>query len=141
MMKGQEFSTFKLLIAAVVAIAILGILLQILGGVPTLVGFEQQAREILRDARHGGVVRRGPEVPFDSGTIYTGDAFSGAAGGLDVEFKCEREFCEDRGWDSTLEITSDGDSDFLVCCDADEEECYIGIGVYSGNMSTKCNLN
>jgi len=140
MMKGQEFSTFKLLIAAVVAIAILGILLQILGGITTPVGFEQQAREILRDARHGGVVRRGPEVPFDSGTIYTGDAFSGAAGGLDVEFKCERGFCDVTDGDSTLEITSDGDSDFLVCCDADGEKCYIGIGVDSGDMSIECSL-
>lgn len=141
MMKGQEFSTFKLLIAAVVAIAILGILLQILGGITTPVGFEQQARELLRDARDGGVVRRGPEVPFESGSLYTGGAFSDAAGGGNVEFRCDRGFCDPEGsWGSTLEITGDGDSDFLVCCD-DDDTCYIGVGADTDDMTSECGIN
>lgn len=140
MRKGQAFSTFKLMIAAVVAVAILGILLSILGGITSPVGFEEQAESLLRDVSGGGSIQRGPEVSFTEGSIYSGSAgtsLSAVVGGRPVNFKCGVGFCspgETDEWGTQLEIEHDGRASLIACCE--ENECYLGIG--DVDISAEC---
>lgn len=140
MMRGQAFSTFKLMIAAVVAVAILGILLSILGGIQNPVGFDQQAKSLLKDVSGGGSIQKGPEVSLSSGSIYDGSLgspLSSAAGGKSVEFSCGTGFCSPQGsWDSSLEISNDGRSDMTACCS--DDTCYLGIGIDTSEIKNKC---
>jgi len=145
MMRGQAFSTFKLLIAAVVAVAILGILLQILGMVRPPLGFEEQAGELLRDVQDGGVVRRGPNIPFSEGDIYSGGegtSFYQEAGSQEVHFGCGIGFCEieEGDWGPTLEVTTDGDAEILACCEDGPRQCYVGVGVEVLSIREKCGI-
>ena len=138
MMKGQAFSTFKLLIAAVVAVAILGILLQILGQIGAPVGFQDQAEELLRDVRGSpGVSMAGPEVEISEGS-YSADIFTEAAGGWQVVYQCaDYAFldCDEDDPDGSLDAETDGNAELYACCNEDEgpNRCYLGVGVDVGD--------
>lgn len=71
-MKGQAFDTFKLMIAAVVAVAILGILLGILRGLtPTITDPLSATQQLVRDAYTGGISKRYPNpVVFTADSEY-----------------------------------------------------------------------
>lgn len=159
-MKGQAFSTFKLLIAAVVAVAILGILLQILGMISPPLGFEDQAGQVLSEATGGGV-RTGATIPFEEGDSYIGDGDSSfyiEAGATEVRFGCDTGFCEPRiddateegSWSEVLRIESDGEAEIRACCNNDvsgtlgwneDELCFVGIGADRSIMEEVCDID
>ncbi len=130
--KGQAFSTFKLLIAAVVAVAILGILLSILGGISMPVGFTDQAQGLLRDVSGGDMTRMGPEVSFSGGSIYGPGAFQSAAGGNPVTFVCRRAFCDVDEGTGELIINNDGRARIIACCT--DDACFLGVGASAQDL-------
>ncbi len=127
MMKGQAFSTFKLMIAAVVAVAILGILLSILGGIQSPVGFEQQAKNLLNDVSDStGVMKEGSTVTITPGS-YPSSTFDSAAG-KDVEYNCPDSVpgdIVDGCSSSNLDVDSDWDVTLSACCESGT--CYLGL--------------
>jgi len=133
MMRGQAFDTFKLMIAAVVAVAILGILLGILGGIsPIGQDFGNTAKQMLSSASQspGMVKPSAGEVNFQKDSIYPSSMFTTAAGGRTVKFDCgslESEICDDSG--SQLEIKGNFHTKIYVCCEEDVTgNCKVGIG-------------
>jgi len=131
-MKGQAFDTFKLLIAAVVAVAILGILLSIMSGI-VIPGAEPQ-RVI------GEQLSKAVEFPlstfvsqvkagFKSGTIFSPDSFKDSLGGTgNVKFDCSPDVatvCKVEN--NNLKILSDFDEFISVCC-KDTKNCNVLVG-------------
>ncbi len=137
MRKGQAFSTFQLMIAAVVAIAILGILLAIIGGISPQVSSPKHAIEnALREAYSSPkIVKSSPQkVRFTEGDRYPGTAFSEVVGGSTVLFKCGSiTGCsvEDNG--ETLAVTSTFDAKIFATCDGGE--CCVGVGTAITSVS------
>lgn len=136
--KGQAFSTFKLLIAAVVAVAILGILLSILEGMTNPVGFDQQAKNLLQEVSGSSSIQQGPEVSI-SEALYKGEDFQGAAKGNPVEFVCKKPLC---GWESgdtlsgedSIMVDTEGSAKLAACCT--DSTCYLGIGTSVQDLNT-----
>ena len=92
-LKGQAFSTFQLLIAAIVAIIILGILLQVLGIVnfnpPSTAALTNAANAVQKSKVELGGHIKTDEVPFEPGTyISSKDIASKSAIGLSPEQIC-----------------------------------------------------
>jgi hypothetical protein len=81
-MKGQAFDTFKLMIAAVIAVAILGILLGILRGMsPTVTDPLSATQQLLRDTYTSKIQKAYPNpVVFTSGTVVDTESLRGGAG-------------------------------------------------------------
>lgn len=90
--RGQAFSTFKLMIAAVVAVAILGILLSILGGItmPGANPADMIGRQVSKASQYeGSTFRSSSTASFKSGTSYNEDSFMDKIGGVGtIKFKC-----------------------------------------------------
>lgn len=131
---GQAFDTFKLMIAAVVAVAILGILLSILGSIPVPgLSFSDTAPSLLARAyqQQGSVFPSQGEVQFQSGEIHVSSAFAGSIGARPVEFSCLAPLpCTIGGTDSSqLTISSSFKSKIYACCQTDK--CKIGVGASS----------
>lgn len=133
-MKGQAFDTFKLLIAAVVAVAILGILLTIMSGI-IVPGAEPQ-RVI------GEQITKGIEFPhstfvsqvkagFKGGTILSPSSFTDSLGGTGrVAFTCSTDLaaiCKVNAGTGSLTIVSDFDEFISACC-KDTKNCDILVG-------------
>ncbi len=130
-MKGQAFSTFQLMIAAVVAIAILGILLAIIGGISPQVSSPKHAIEnSLREAYSSpGIIKSSAQkVRFIEGDAYPGSAFSeSVAGGTPVQFVCKSGITGCNADDPTkLVVDSTFDAKIYATCG--DSLCCVGIG-------------
>lgn len=81
-MKGQAFDVFKLMIAAVVAVAILAILLGILRGISPAVGDPLAVtQQLLRDCYSGKIAKTSPNpVTFRQGDAITVDSIVSGTG-------------------------------------------------------------
>jgi len=84
--KGQEFSVFKLLISAVIAVVILGLLLSIINSIGLISGAEPQkeagntVKAIMRD---NATIKASTEVTFDNkNRIINASGISSASGGV-----------------------------------------------------------
>jgi hypothetical protein len=145
MKRGQAFDTFKLMIAAVIAVAILGILLGILGTISVPgAGFDDTVKSLLqRSYSTPGVTTASTgDVTFTQGSVYPGSAFSQYTDGTTpAKFKCSSTaFCTQPTADpdptvsatvlgDTLEIKSNFKSKIYVVCNRDEEVCCVGVGI------------
>ena len=121
-MKGQAFDTFKLLIAAVVAIAILGILLNIIGNMPDLTANPTNTiKTALSDAYSSqGIPSMSPsKASFQKNINFPGTTkqFLDAVGGNPITFDCSAylkpNLCEGG---STLMIKQDFKAYVSACC-------------------------
>ncbi|MBI1973993.1 hypothetical protein HYS54_04220 [Candidatus Micrarchaeota archaeon] len=149
--RGQAFDTFKLMIAAVVAVAILGILLSILGSISIPgVQFSNTVPSLLSQALQlpGNVYSSAGEVQFQPNEQYVSDAFTQSTGGKPVTFICSSELgpkdlaspaktsdgpCKagkavTGGIEGTTTLTTTGQfkAKVYACCKADK--CQISIG-------------
>jgi len=133
-MKGQAFDTFKLLIAAVVAVAILGILLTIMSGIvvpgaePQRVIGEQLTKGI--EFPHSTFVSQ-VKAGFKGGTSLSPLSFTDALGGTGkVTFKCSNDLssiCKIDSSTGSLKTLSDFD-DYISACCKDTKNCDVLIG-------------
>jgi len=107
-MKGQAFDTFKLMIAAVIAVAILGILLGILGGIsPPGADPASIIREQLSKANQfpGSIFVSSTQANFNSGVKYVASSFTDVIGGTGtVSFACGKDES------AVCTVTPNGDS-------------------------------
>lgn len=136
MRRGQAFDTFKLMIAAVVAVAILGILLGILGGISfSGQGFGNTAKSLLSTCSRNPVLVKpsAGQVNFQGGTIYPESMFTTASGGRSVKFMCNQSLinngiCSVASNPNQLQINKNFHTKIKVCCDTDTTgTCEIGI--------------
>lgn len=150
-MRGQAFDTFKLMIAAVIAVAILGILLGILQQIQGPTG---DPITTTRDLMQKALSNPGTELPsaqklsFTKGTVFRNTAFRSLFGNVNtptIYFTCDSTLvvnglCIYDGADYSQNIlTIDGDfeSNIKVCCSATTyETCYVNIG--TGNVYNGC---
>jgi hypothetical protein len=132
-MKGQAFDTFKLLIAAVVAIAILGILLNILSNMPNLTANPTNTiKTALSDAyqSQGIPSMSSSKAAFKKNINFpsTNELFKNAVGGNDIEFFCSEylkpDLCE--GGTTQLMIKRDFQAYVSACCSS--SKCYVIVG-------------
>jgi len=135
MMRGQAFDTFKLMIAAVVAVAILGILPGILGGIATPgQSFDDTAKQLITKATQspGAVYPSAGEVTFQKDSIYPSSIFKTVSGGRNTEFSCANTaLCEQdgSGENAKLKINYNLRAQIYVCCPSStSDSCQIGIG-------------
>lgn len=137
MRKGQAFDTFKLMIAAVIAVAILGILLGILGGITTPgQSFDDTAKQLLTKAVQspGAVFPSAGEVQFQKDSIFPATIFYATAGGRTVKFHCADSLIT--GGLCTISTTKDrldvgGDfrqKIYALCGVSSADECCISVG-------------
>ena len=136
MFRGQAFDTFKLMIAAVIAVAILGILLGILGGITPQVGDPGNLikQQLGKGYQLPGIVYASQQkANFKAGTRIRSDAFSDVLGGTgEVQFYCNERLisskrCQVPNARDSISFTADFDEDIFVCCESDEL-CNIGVG-------------
>ena len=134
--KGQAFDVFKLLIAAVVAIAILALLLPIITNLnifgkndPTT-----EARTVIKSiGTHKANSVTSQEVIFKQGTALNARSISDGSGGLvSVEQIClsAGDFIDDDSWETTDNMrvvryngSTSKTVQLLVICDVAEEIC------------------
>lgn len=130
-MRGQAFDTFKLMIAAVVAVAILGILLAILGGI-SLPG--QDPATMIKGQLQQAVQYPGStfvsqtEASFKPGVVYSSNSFKDILGGTgSVKFSCDAALggCSASG--DTVAISSTFKTVIKATCD-ENKDCIVGIG-------------
>ena len=143
MQKGQAFDTFKLMIAAVVAVAILGILLGILGGISTPgQGFDDTAKQLITRATNspGAIYPSSGEVSFEANSLFPSLIFESSSGGKPVLFDCNDYTATDGnkveisklciGGSSLEVLNSDFRQRIYVCCGSGS--CKIKIGTTKG---------
>ena len=129
-MRGQAFDTFKLLIAAVVAIAILGVLLAILSGIiipgaepPTMIREQLSKATQYPDSSFISPTK----ASFTAGVTYKESSFTDAIGGYgSIEFICSDnlgDMCEDG---DQLKITGTFDALIGACCNRDND-CIVSV--------------
>lgn len=137
-MKGQAFDTFKLLIAAVIAVAILGILLSIMSSI-VVPGAEPQ-RVIKEQLREGVEFPKSTflsqvKANFKSGTGFSADSFKDALGGTGtIKFYCSDDLtgvCKPSSDRLSLSILGDFNEVIGVCC-KDTKNCNVFVG--TGNV-------
>jgi hypothetical protein len=141
-MRGQAFDTFKLLIAAVVAIAILGILLGILSGI-ILPGADPETiigQQLTRAYQYEGSTFVSPaNANFRSGVSYSSASFTDKIGGAyaSIKFQCSTELkgsspvCKEVGTNSDrVDIKGDFTAKISACCEPNKSPpvCHIMIG-------------
>jgi len=133
-MKGQAFDTFKLMIAAVIAVAILGILLAILGGI-TLPGqnpatmIKAQLQQATQYSGSSFVSQT--ESSFQKGANYSQDSFLSTLGGTgSVTFSCDSGLsCTPSSDGSSVMIDNPFKATIKAKCNADNPRtCCVGIG-------------
>ena len=146
MMRGQAFDTFKLMIAAVVAVAILGILLAILGGI-SLPG--QDPATMIRGQLQQAVQYPGStfvsqtEASFKAGVEYSGDSFKDVLGGAgsEVYFYCADSLgttaCSTGSGGSSVTIAEDFNANIKAKCGS-SRNCCVGIGDVDSGQMTQC---
>jgi len=131
-MKGQAFDTFKLLIAAVVAIAILGILLNILSNMPNLTANPTNTiKTALSDAyqSQGIPSMSSSKAAFKKNINFpsTNELFLNAVGGNGISFDCSAylkpDLCEGG---STLMIKRDFQAYVSACCSSSDCKVIVG---------------
>ena len=132
MKKGQAFDTFKLMIAAVIAVAILGILLAILNQIrPPGTEFQHAAPALLKEVavNEGLLKSSGGDVTFVKDEIFRDTIFSAQAQGRAIIYVVNPDL-ESAGLveldGGSLEIKRDFSKKIYACCDA--ATCEIGIG-------------
>jgi len=121
-MKGQAFDTFKLLIAAVVAVAILGILFVILNSIvgPVTSPVDAIKTQLSKAYTQEGVSTKSPtQAAFAKDDFYDGSLplFRDMVGGKEVNFKCGEDLgdsCDDSG--NVLTANRKFDAYIRVCC-------------------------
>lgn len=134
MRKGQAFDTFKLMIAAVVAVAILGILMGILSQI-TIPGqsFDDTAKTLLTKAVSSPGVKypSSGDVTFVKDSIYPGSAFEDTTGGVPVKFKCNSgTLCTpDSALGVELAVVANFKSKIYVQCNTGPTSCCIWVGI------------
>ena len=144
MFRGQAFDTFKLMIAAVIAVAILGILLGILGGIsPPGQGFTDTTTQLIGEAvRSPGAIRSSSgEVSFTGGDEFPGSIFEDTSGGRNIKYEYASGFCGTgvsctnlccvytQGSQTFLKINRNFNAKIYVCCkQSTSDECKVGIG-------------
>lgn len=133
--RGQAFDTFKLMIAAVVAVAILGILMGILGSINIIgTGFDDAVRDLLPKANRapGSVFPSGTEVSFTKDAIFTGASYKSLLGGtVPVYIECKgtaasSQLCKASGTDGVT-ISANFKQKIYAKCKADNSKCCVGI--------------
>jgi hypothetical protein len=135
-MKGQAFDTFKLMIAAVIAVAILGILLGILGGI-SLPGADPASimKEQLSKANQfpGSIFVSATEANFQSGVTYVESSFIVTIGGTgNIEFICGSDFDKVCNSDKGL-VSISGSFRAKISACYNNGNAKIGIGVKSAD--------
>ena len=142
MRKGQAFDTFKLLIAAVVAVAILGILLGILGGIfwPGANPYQVAKDQLTSASNYKGLPQISTSTAaFKKGMTMDGgaDTFVNAIGGHgSIQFKCSedvKDACSVQGPAATLTITRDFSALISACCNSGNV-----CNVFIGNETASC---
>ncbi len=135
-MRGQAFDTFKLMIAAVVAVAILGILMGILGGI-TVPGADPT--NIIRDQLAKAYQYKGStfvstsEAQFQAGIEYSAESFKDVIGGgsNEIKFYCPAGLCKTTAvnGDDILPIENSFRAKIKVKCETGTPTtCHVGIG-------------
>jgi hypothetical protein len=133
-MKGQAFDTFKLLIAAVVAIAILGILLSIIGNMPNVTTNPTTAiKNALTDAYNSpGVPSVSPsKAQFKKNINFAGnlETFTSVVGGSTIAFSCSQYLIDSAtcAGGGTLMIKKDFQAYVsAICCGT--SSCFVIVG-------------
>ena len=148
MKKGQAFDTFKLMIAAVVAVAILGILLSILSGISVPNDPASMINQQLSKAYQykGSTFVSQSEASFQSGVVYSEGSFKSSAGGVaEIAFYCDDNLqettpniCEEvkktvsSSYNDQLKINGDFKEKIQVCCNTGSatlsNRCHVGVG-------------
>jgi hypothetical protein len=140
-MRGQAFDTFKLLIAAVVAIAILGILLGILSGI-ILPGADPETiigQQLTKAYQYEGSTFVSPaNANFKSGVSYSSASFTDKIGGVgSIEFQCSSELkgtssvCKESGTNNDrVDVKGDFTAKISACCEPNQSPpaCHIMVG-------------
>lgn len=131
--KGQAFDTFKLMIAAVIAVAILGILLAILSGIifPGQDPATMMKQQLQQATQYpGSIFVSQTQADFKAGVQYVQGSFADVLGGAGykVDFICGvivRSGCTT----GTNIVTISGDFKAVVkaCCTS-SNQCKVGIG-------------
>jgi hypothetical protein len=120
-MKGQAFDTFKLLIAAVVAVAILGVLLSIMSGLiipgaepPTMI--REQLSKATQFPESSFISPT--KASFKAGASYSPNSFSDAIGGVGtIEFECSEDLIGVCAFTTEkLRISGDFSAYIGACC-------------------------
>lgn len=133
MRKGQAFDTFKLMIAAVIAVAILGILLGILGGIsppgadPASIIKEQLSKAYQFQK---SVFVSTTQANFQSGVLYSPESFKQSIGGTgDIQFVCASSLSGVCTGGSTLSITGNFKAVISACFDPTSPGTgWVGVG-------------
>jgi len=130
MRKGQAFDTFKLMIAAVIAVAILGILMGILSQIVVPgQSFDDTAKALLTKAigAPGIVYPSTGDVDFIRESEYPGTAFEDTTGGTPVKFQCQNaDLCTPGTLGDKLTVIADFKSKIYVTCSS--TQCCIFVG-------------
>jgi len=121
-MKGQAFDTFKLLIAAVVAVAILGILFVILNSIvgPVTGPVDAIKTQLSKAYTQEGVSTKSPtQATFGKDDSYDGtlSLFTDMVGGKEVNFECGNDLGDSCAVDDNI-LTANRkfDAYIRVCC-------------------------
>lgn len=147
MMKGQAFDTFKLLIAAVVAVAILGILLGILGGIfwPGANPYQVAKDQLTSASNYKGLPQISTSTAaFKKGMTMDGgaDTFKNAIGGVgSIQFHCSTDVASACQYgtstadpnSNTAIILRDFSALISACCSSGN-----ACNVYIGNQTAPC---
>jgi len=134
-MKGQAFSTFQLMIAAIVAIAILGVLMSILNVIPQPGANPIQVMEdLLRDGRQyqGSSFVSSSDPSFQSGMMISEESFKQSVfQGVDptITFVCSDNLGDscDNSTAGQLTVVSDFSAKVTATC-SDSTTCTITVG-------------
>jgi hypothetical protein len=144
-MKGQAFDTFKLLIAAVIAVAILGILLSIIGGI-SLPYAEPQvliSQQLKTAVQYPHAVQPSSSVAnFKTSQSFGEATFSDAIGGVGkITFVCAdtlvttgtspcqlKKSVSTKSYYDSVKINSDFSAKVSACCTPTGPSCTVKIG-------------
>ena len=146
--KGQAFDTFKLMIAAVIAVAILGILLGILGSIqppggdPATITGDQLSKAYQFP---GSIFASASKASFKSGVTYVSDSFKDKVGGLaTINFYCGTsvvQVCKAANAPTTSSVVITGNFQATIktkCTGTGTTaKCCVGIGE-DANLTTQC---
>ena len=146
--KGQAFDTFKLMIAAVIAVAILGILLGILGSIqppggdPATITGDQLSKAYQFP---GSIFASASKASFKSGVTYVSDSFKDKVGGLaTINFYCGTRVTQvwkatKAGGSSSVAITGNFQATIKTKCtgSSSSAKCCVGIGD-DADLATQC---
>ena len=140
MKKAQAFDVFQLMIAAVIALAILGILLSIISQIfiPTQRPIQVIGDKLTDAYQHSpAVFQSAAKATFQKGESIPASIFAKNTGGIPPTFKCADALTGvSTGGAGVLDCTTEGtlivdktfDAIITTCCPS-ATECYVGIGM------------